>query len=415
VPDFGLPQVVTAVQTVTRETFPEIELKTLNSLEHICVFFDRYENKKIAYPSSNLRMVEFCNRVIHGELIIAAKHLNYLDSDIFGGTIMTLSDAQVKNCISEIIKARTADDFIRKLKQVKFYLMEKDEYFAPNALSFPKLLKAAYLYNHNFIKVTKAISLRADPKVIPPIYKEGKTTGLVDYYLANWPNDAGNNLYARVCVREPSLRVHTCLEDFIYAFTKAIEAYAKVKQDYDDLNSVLKCFPGETPRKQQHGHEGNGLQSRDNRKYTPLPKQDQLNYMGGQFHYREDSYLDEEEDIEESFLNLHGRELTDEEGYEDDEDGFTSKDILMTMNGQSTRYPGAPTPCFYKFKHGKCTNTGCKMDHSEAAMIQLRNNRIMELAKSPFKPNSSELAANFETYSNQLAKGKPHGTPKEKT
>jgi hypothetical protein len=355
-------------------------------------------------------MIEFCNRVIHGELIIAAKHLGYIESDIFGGSIMTLNDGQVKTCISEIIKARTADDFIQKLKQVKFHMLEKDDYFAPNALSFPKLLKAAYLFNHNFIKIIKAISLRADPKVIPPVYREGKTTGLVDYYLACWPNDAGNNLYARVCVSEPSLRVHTCLEEFIYAFTKAIEAYAKVKQDYDDLNSVLKCRPGETPAKAQHGNAHNGQpHSKDRGRFAPTPNRRE------QLHYHEDSYasIPDEADLEDSILNFGGREdPTAEPDQELEEESFPEEDDLMAMVGSGPQHTAKEKPCFWKFKYGKCTSPGCKLDHSEAAMVQMRNMRIKELAMSPYKPKQAELTTQFDRFAKEGPPAKPQDNPR---
>jgi len=410
---FGSPQVVTAVQMVTRETFPDIELKNLTNLEHICIFFDKFENKQTTHHTSNLRMIEFCNWIIHGELVITAKNLGYIDSDIFGGSIMTLSDEQVKHCITEVVKARTADDFILKIKQVKFHLLDKDEYFAPNALSFPKLLKAAYLFNHNFIKILKVISLRADPKVIPPIYKEGKTTGLVDYYLACWPNDSGNNLYARVCVSEPSLRVHTCIEDFIYAFTRTIESYAKVKQDYDDLNSVLKCRPGEAPSKPHypHGH------SKDRGRNFHTPKKEHL-------HYHEDSFgsIEDEEDFEDSILNFTVREDAQHEADANPDPGEDLADeenlLALAVNrrtGSSNPNASKLRPCFWKFKYGKCTSPGCSMDHSEGAMAEMCVTRMTELVRSPFGPKRSEVLNIFDKIANQeqpANRSAPYSRPK---
>ena len=222
---------------------------------------------------------------------------------------------------------------------------------------------------------------------------------------------------------EPSLRVHTCMEDFIYAFTKAIESYAKVKQDYDDLNSVLKCLPGEPPRRQPQGHGGSTPNHRDKGRFTPGQKREQLQLMDDQSfyrEYREESYSQypDEMDMDDSILNFTLRDSNDrdvpEEGGDEPSmaESTLDEDALMVMNSNEGQHGNAPAPCFWKFKHGKCTSVGCKMDHSEAAMIKLRNIRIMALAKSPFRPKANELTTQFETYLKQNPNGRPHDNPR---
>ena len=152
-------------------------------------------------------MIEFVSRSVYLELTVEASQLGYISTDSFSGGLVLLTDLQLKNCIAENIKAKSANDFIKKIGQIKFHLPDKDTSFVPDALTFPKLLTGALFFTHNFTKVIQLISMRADPKLIPPLYKEGKTLGLVDYYLAAWPNDTRNALYARACISDASLGV----------------------------------------------------------------------------------------------------------------------------------------------------------------------------------------------------------------
>jgi hypothetical protein len=40
------------------------------------------------------------------------------------------------------------------------------------------------------------IAEKADHENIPPLYKEGKTLGIIDHFLDGWPQGSGTALYA---------------------------------------------------------------------------------------------------------------------------------------------------------------------------------------------------------------------------
>jgi len=50
---------------------------------------------------------------------------------------------------------------------------------------------------------------------------------------------------------------------------------------------------------------------------------------------------------------------------------------------------------------GECTNAGCRLDHSEKAMQQLRDKKIRELAQAKFGPKTADLVPSFNRYANQ--------------
>jgi len=125
-------------------------------------------------------------------------------------------------------------------------------------------------------------------------------------------------------------------------------------------------------------------------------------------------------DLDDSILNFSGKDIPNKEDPEDTEEGppmeedSADEEGLMAMNGTGGQHGNGLAPCFWKFKHGKCTSAGCKMDHSEAAMLKLRNIRIMALVKSPYRPKTNELVTQFETYIKQQPVGRAQDNPKGK-
>ena len=83
-------QPVMAMQLVTRDTFKDIEIRTLTSLEHIAIFLDLYEQRRLQFPGHNLRMIDFCNRSVYLELTVIAERLGYLTSEAFTGGLVIL-------------------------------------------------------------------------------------------------------------------------------------------------------------------------------------------------------------------------------------------------------------------------------------------------------------------------------------
>jgi len=171
---------------------------------------------------------------------MAALKLGHISSDDFGQGIFNLSDICTKDSLLELVKAKSPDDFIQKMNGVKFPLPEGDRSFIPGALNFHILFQYGMLYSHRFTQIIQMIAEKADPQHIPPLYKEGKTLGIVDHFLDGWPQGSGNSLYARVCISKPDMRKMQNFQSFTTAFFLAIEEYKEIQQQVTGLDSTLK-------------------------------------------------------------------------------------------------------------------------------------------------------------------------------
>jgi len=359
-------------------------------------------------------MIQFCNRAIYADLTVAAKRLKFISTNVFNGGIMMLSDDQVQACIYEHVKAKSADDFIQKIRRVRFRVPGKEENFTPDAASTPELLNGATYFTHVFRRTMELITQYCDPAFIPPLYKEGKTTGLIDYYLAAWPNDSGNTLYARLSVSTPSLRVAKTFPEFTDLFLEKIEPLTKIKQDYDDVNAMLRRRH-ERPEKPTSGLNqqvfGKDRQKRfDKNKPRQFLKRDEVHMQ------YDDEQLDENEamgDLFDVMAQMMQRDDIEDEGEEQEHDidqpqhdqEVEAPLVMDELNAFNAPKPGAvkegPPPCWWKFMKGECTKDGCRLDHSERAMQELRDKKLRELATAKYGPKPTEVMPSFTRYANQ--------------
>jgi hypothetical protein len=168
---------------------------------------DEYERIIERHPEQGLRMIDFVNPRLHARLTISASDLKYVDASTFGLGVSNLSDRQLKKCILHMVRAISAEDFVKKIKSIQFPTPESDRSnFTPSALTFSVLFDRATLYAHKFNRILQMIAMRAKGDDIPPLYKEGKTLGIIDYFLAAWPGDSGNALYAKLSINHNTLR-----------------------------------------------------------------------------------------------------------------------------------------------------------------------------------------------------------------
>ena len=383
----GTPQ-TTAITLVTRETFPNVTLKGFG-LEHICIFLDEYEKIIARFTNHGLKLVDFCNTTVQQRLTLTARELNFVGEDMCSGGLARLEDSLVKTCIFEVVKAKSADDFINKISSVKFSFLDGENDFVPDALSFPILLERAMLYTHRFNRVIQLIGERAEYTCIPPLYKEGKTMGMIDYYLSNWPKDSGNLLYSRVSIEDKGLRFKETFKDFINDFFMAIKKYKDIKQSYEDLNSVFK-------RKNRDGNTGRSADSdnkyKERSKSQPfIKKRDNIHHLHNdavddtnmQTETSEDDdtshkpkYVEETRDEDDSSL---GEEILDNEG-----------NLLAFVNPTGNPKPvNQQIGCWWKFRNGKCTNDKCALKHDTADMIALQDSKLREAITSPFSESDA--------------------------
>ena len=55
-------------------------------------------------------------------------------------------------------------------------------------------------------------------------------------------------------------------------------------------------------------------------------------------------------------------------------------------------------PCWFNYKHGKCTKQGCKLDHSREAMTKYQDTRLQELIKSSYADSESVFLQKAQRY-----------------
>jgi len=353
-------------------------------------------------------MIQFCNRATYADLTVAAKRLKFISTNIFNGGLMSLNDKQVQECIYEHVKAKSPDDYITKLRSVRFRIQNKDEGFTPDASNSPELLAAATYYTHIFRRTMELITERCDSDFIPPVYKEGKTNGLVDYYLAPWPNDSGNILYSRLSVTTPALRVARSIPEFSDLFLEKIEPLTKVKQDYDDINSMLKRrHEKSNPNNPPTQSKSERFKSFDRNKPKQILKKERM-HLQFEPHAAEETL----EEFEETIAQLSQHDIKEDDGdYEEvgfehsDPDHASDEGDLGELNALTPAKPGAmkesSPPCWWKFMNGSCTKDGCRLDHSERAMQELREKKLRELATAKYGPKAADVMPTFNRYATQ--------------
>ena len=206
----------------------------------------------------------------------------------------------------------------------------------------------------------------------------------------------------------------TTFAKFTELFFSKIEAYKDVRQDFDDLNSILKR------RHEKPAHS------------TPVnkerPKFNQERHKGKRFikreamHAHDDSIhhmLDDDLDDEVMFdMPTPDLDEDDEEEYEivfhHPKDTDAQEDEFHELNAVNVPKPGAikeaPPPCWWKFMKGECTKEGCRLDHSERAMQELREKKMRELATAKFGPKTSDVLPTFTRYAKEKAS---EGPPKK--
>lgn len=380
--DYGPQAIITAV---TRESFPSIELRNFN-LEYICIFMDEYEAIQKRYPRNGLNMVDFIARRIHPKLIITASDQGYLTDETFGSGLYNLDDNQLKDCIQEIVKAESTDDFIRKIKSVSFPQQDNDKArLTPSALNFPILFDRAMHFVHKFMKILKLISTNADYKFIPPLYKEGKTLGLVDYFLDAWPGQSGIALYKSISTSVSSLGRKSNFAEFAKVFFDEIKKFRDVKGSFEDLEYILtqkhsKRFTDDF--NEQENFKAIFLTPNKNRHY----KDDKRNKNYNHHHHMYEEYDQFDEEFEEinpiitPQFPLNDDDPDPEENLEQDED---EEDIIAAVGHSDNNKPSS-YGCWYMLKYGTCTKVGCKARHDKEAMTQLIDQKLRDICSSNF-------------------------------
>lgn len=424
---YASPMGVINIAQKTREDFPNVKLSSLN-LEHVCMFVDQYDRISYQYKEHGLRMITFVDSSLIGKFTIEARRLDFIRSRVEDPGLMSLSDRKVRRILYHLLKATSEYDFIKKIKTIKFPSSERDKGFVPGALTFPMLYDRALLFQHKFCKALHLIGQKALPDYYPPVYKQGKTHGLVDYFLDAWPGGSGEKLYAAVTVSDSSLRHKDSFLEFVDAFMEAIEKYKEVKKEYENLEGLLgnnrnfrdDHYDGNKPH---HIHPPTGS-NRSERRGTP-----RAGIPGRGFHALEVVDLTEDEDQPIEFPDEH-QEVTGVNDSEETVDCYADEDKLGNIESYypdtSDEIPSSAElanlsekrmGCFTKYIHGRCDKADCKYDHSEGGMKLVQEAKIRDIVSSKFAGDEHAIlqkvqeALRARASKQQIHSGGKSGTP----
>jgi hypothetical protein len=252
--------------------------------------------------------------------------------------------------------------------------------------------------------------MKANYKHIPPLYKEGQTLGIINYYFQYWPNDSGNSLYARVSIEYPALRHHENFQSFTNDFFKVIMSYKKVQHTVVDLDSILnkksqKPTERSTPNKDKNNPDYKRSKNHnESSSYVKRPPYTaQANNIEEDLY---DTYPDEEEFEENNPIDVpeEPRPYKFDPAFDPDSDSDTEEKQDMTKEDLAAVGPPARVkdkskkPCWFKFFYSTCTRTGCKDDHDLEAMIKLQDARLGEAVNSKYSESDAVLRQKFEKF-----------------
>ena len=205
------------------------------------------------------------------------------------------------------------------------------------------------------------------------------TLGMIDYYLNGFPKDSGNLLFARASIADTSLRCKETFSDFTNAFFLKIQEYKEIRQEYEDLNSVLKkkARDGGNTTEQMHYQKSQPVIKRRVQQVTKLSakapvlneKLSEQSTIEAKHHtskYVEESHEEEDTSEEESLYNEEGNGLLALDQ--------TSNPIVAYKQ----------VGCWWKFRNGQCTNDKCQLKHDISDMINIQDSKFFEALSSPF-------------------------------
>jgi len=223
------------ISSVTRESYAQIVLRDI-TLDSVGPFMNQYLNIKRKHPGQAWMIVDFCSEYTKQELTVLADTYELPGVALGLGGAFALTDKQVLFLILEKLKARSMDDFITRLQNMRF-LEEESDLDYNKQYNFEKLFKAALSFRFRFVMRVQLLGSRAKADYIPPLHKSGQTLGLLNHFFNAWPSGIGRALFSRHST--PEMRAQTDLRGFLRLFFAKINTYREVKQGYDDLGSVL--------------------------------------------------------------------------------------------------------------------------------------------------------------------------------
>ena len=187
----------------------------------------------------------------------------------------------------------------------------------------------------------------------PPLYKEGKSLGIIEHFF----------LYAKLCINHNTLRHMKNFTDFTYKFFKVLKPYKKLREGLVGLNSILN------------------IRYEDN--YS------KLKFAKPSVHVPNEAakllHLSKEPEDEDTFDN-HADVLQDvsDEEYEKEYEPESHADVDTIPKGELENHENHDKPCKKLYEFGECTDRNCRNLHDKKAMTGFQDQILKNLIKSQF-------------------------------
>ena len=407
-------------------------LETLGDIEATVTFLDSYnELVKKHSGKHEFTLLDFSSREVVLQMVAHAGRMRDIRLSApasFSGGLYLESDKTIREIILDRVKARSFEDFTRKIKLAKFPPMESSEVSAGN---FEEFYNNALLYTHNFTMYVNMISHRANGMDILPLYKDGEQLGVVNYYLKGFPRRMGTNLFAKACNGNPGLRRMSSLPEFTQAFMGYLGRFVELDQQVQDLSDTLTRKDRDDEdqnnrRKEYHAGDharGRHFETRDPDRGTSHHLSTSEGSVGRDTRSDEYTAVTRERgcDCDPNEDWCRGKDEMSEGGSETrDEDSDYDSQGEPSERGELKAFPDKPVSqdarklpekerslkgCYVKFQVGECPKKECQFDHSDAGMLECMRRKLSDVVNSKHSPSKEYVFKALEREYENKTKG----------
>ena len=357
--------------------FP-LRLENLD-LHSIVTFLHRYEDMRGTHPEFLFRMVMFFSDEAKAELAILGAEHNIDVSTYPGGSVTYMEDKDVRKLLHLKVAAKSKDDFRYKLSSIPFDKHGEHTAAEFDAYSIDKLVKYSMLFGMEYRTLAEILAIECPNEALINIDTVDGVLGAKALFLKGFPmaqsghKTLGQLLYEKSASSDPTLKRQKVFRDWLQGFFGHIAKYREIKQSMDDLNTMIlrnDKLPTFAPTKPIRTHD--------------KPKR-----------------VDADKTILHHVKFDIEREASD---HEDDTSVTPNNDLNFdtSIPDNLAEYVAAmqaeqkPNGCHKKFQFGKCTDTACKLDHSQEGMRRVYLKRLWELAKAHNRPDSDAVMRNIK-------------------
>jgi uncharacterized coiled-coil protein SlyX len=424
-------QTVMAIEVLKRDDYPTLILSTHKSIRALVSFYTEWNTIRRTHPHHRLRITEFFTKEVRSAVRLTAIELGILKQAAKLGEELMLSEAEIKKCFYELVKATSGADFRRRLQHVKLETGER-KFREVNVMNYKAFYEALPEYNERFETTLKYLAVRASPTDIPRLFYRDKEPGIVDYWLAGI-GEAGKLFYTTMKRKyEKQLSIMEHIREVMNFFMKYLRKGLDQCEYVKEMNMM---FRGQDGRLSNAGAHEKGDDDALKHKVTPMKKKkssfrpfkrQNLNAVtskedGDDYESCVDAAEDELSVTEGYYSEVDGNEEkieTHQEEYKsefDDMEGEIDGDIFQKigetlrdeeMNALPGKVPvrdpkkdSRKLGCYKMYHHGRCEDHDagkCEYDHTPEGMLDVARRKAEDFARAAKSPGKDYMVKMLE-------------------